>query len=111
MSAPDAHDNVAPLRTISGAATRLNGPVGVTLDTAGNLYVSNSGSPVDSSITVYAFGANGNVAPLSIISGASTGFNGLTFFTDYYGVGQIAPTLHAASATRSLRASCTRRCN
>ncbi len=70
--------NVAPIRIISGASTELSNPWGVALDTAGNLYVTNSNS-----ITVYAPGAGGppgspaaNVAPLRSISGARTGLQG-----------------------------------
>jgi sugar lactone lactonase YvrE len=67
--APNAIGNVAPLRTISGALTRLEVPYALALDAAGNLYVAN-GNP--SRITVYAPGANGNVAPLRTISGPLT---------------------------------------
>ncbi len=42
----------------------------MVLDSAGNLYVSNSDS-----ITVYAPGATGNAAPIRTISGASTGLS------------------------------------
>jgi hypothetical protein len=69
-----ANGNVAPLRTISGAATGLVVPYGVAVDTVNNeVAVANlSGS----SVTVYARTANGNVAPLRTISGAATGLSG-----------------------------------
>ncbi|MGQ0548671.1 MAG: beta-propeller fold lactonase family protein [Armatimonadota bacterium] len=75
--AATANGNIAPIRTISGGATGLNGPSGVALDGAGNLYVANfSPFPIPShSVTVYAAGANGNVAPIRTISGAATGLN------------------------------------
>jgi hypothetical protein len=43
------------------------------VDTTGNLYVANN--VFSPSVTVYAPGANGNVAPLRIVNGASTGLN------------------------------------
>ena len=71
-----ANGNVAPLRTISGAATGLNSPYGVAVDIVNNeVAVTNlSGN----SVTVYARTANGNASPLRTISGAATGLNGST---------------------------------
>ncbi|HEV2988164.1 MAG TPA: hypothetical protein VG759_06970 [Candidatus Angelobacter sp.] len=62
---------VAANRILSGAATQLNKPAGLQLDTAGRLIVSNNGAP---SITVYANAAiiNGNVVPTAAISGSNT---------------------------------------
>ncbi len=68
--AAGARGHAAPLRIISGSNTGLNRPWGPALDSAGNLYVSNS---LASSLTVYAAGANGNVAPSRTISGSATG--------------------------------------
>ena len=74
--APDANDNVAPIRTISGPNTGLANTVGIALDSAGNLYVAdNAFFP---SITVYAPGANDNVAPIRTISGPNTGLANTT---------------------------------
>lgn len=67
--APGARGNVAPLRTISGTATRLNGTYSLAFDGAGNLYASN---PNGNSITVYAPGASGNALPIRTIAGTST---------------------------------------
>src|SRR3989441_8242464 len=61
--------NIAPTRTISGSGTGLDNPIGVGLDTAGNLYVANAGITT-SSITVYAPGAS---APSNTITGTNTG--------------------------------------
>src|SRR5256712_4789368 len=61
--------NVAPTRTISGSGTGLDNPIGVGLDTAGNLYVANAGITT-SSITVYAPGLS---APSNTITGNNTG--------------------------------------
>ena len=56
-----------------GASTGLNGPTGIALDAAGNLYVANT---LGNSITVYAPGASGDAAPVATISGGHTGLNG-----------------------------------
>src|SRR5712691_639131 len=69
-----ANGDVAPLRTLAGAATGLNTPVGLAVDTVNNeLAVANL---TNNSVTVYARTANGNVAPLRTLSGAATGLNG-----------------------------------
>ncbi|MEW6252218.1 MAG: PKD domain-containing protein [Planctomycetota bacterium] len=62
--------NVAPTRTIAGAATLLNQPTGINLDAAGNLYVANRGG---TNVLVFANAANlnGNVAPTRIITSAA----------------------------------------
>ena len=71
MYAPTATGNVAPLRTIAGAATGLGGGVfGIAVDAAGDVYASNH---YRNSITEYAPGANGNVAPIATLTGPATG--------------------------------------
>ncbi len=73
--------NEAPIAVIAGAKTLLKSPNGIALDAKGNLYVANGlGGPVvrhqpsdRGRITVYAAGSNGNVAPITTISGALTG--------------------------------------
>src|SRR2546428_4320573 len=67
--------NIPPIRTISGSGTGLDNPIGVGLDTAGNLYVANAGITT-SSITVYAPGASGTVPPSNTITGINTGLAG-----------------------------------
>ncbi|MEA2786705.1 MAG: hypothetical protein QOF71_2809, partial [Candidatus Eremiobacteraeota bacterium] len=62
----------AMLRQVSGALTLLAQPFGVAYDSAGNLYVANSGN---STITVYAPNANGNVAPIRTIIAGTSGLN------------------------------------
>ena len=62
----------ALLRQVSGALTLLAQPFGIAYDSAGNLYVANSGN---STITVYAPGANGNVAPIRTITTGTSGLN------------------------------------
>jgi DNA-binding beta-propeller fold protein YncE len=66
-----ASGNIAPLRTLVGAATGLATPRGVAVDRVNNeLFVVNHTPP--ESITVYPRTANGNVAPLRTITGAGT---------------------------------------
>jgi hypothetical protein len=60
---------------IKGASTGLSGPQGVAADPAGNVFVANSAAD---SITEYANGASGNVAPIATISGSRTGLSGPT---------------------------------
>ena len=75
-----SNGNVAPTATISGAATGLVYPLGIALDSYGNIYVSNSEGAFygkvtvtfDASVTVYSAGTAGNVAPIRTISGPST---------------------------------------
>ena len=69
-----ANGNVTPLRTISGAATGLNGADGLAVDTVNNEVVVVSGSIA--SVRVYSRTANGNVAPLRTLSGAATELGG-----------------------------------
>ncbi|HUO05185.1 MAG TPA: hypothetical protein VMU16_08310 [Candidatus Binataceae bacterium] len=75
--APSSSGNAAPIATIAGSNTGLNTPDGVGLDSAGNIYVANSegGTPNNGSITIYAAGSNGNVAPMATIGGTHTQLN------------------------------------
>jgi hypothetical protein len=66
--------SVAPSRSIFGAATLLNQPTGVAVDSVGKLIVSNAGSSTIS-VWVNAAAVNGNVAPQFSISGANTTLN------------------------------------
>lgn len=71
-----ADGNVAPVQLIAGPHTGLNDPGGVQLDSKGNIYVANDaccdGNPVPPSVTVYAPGATGDVAPMRTITGDAT---------------------------------------
>jgi len=75
--AAGAAGNVSPTAVISGAATGLNSPNGIALDTHGNIYVANGAGNVNfsgfGSVTVYAANATGNASPTVTISGAATG--------------------------------------
>ncbi|MGD0120114.1 MAG: beta-propeller fold lactonase family protein, partial [Candidatus Binatus sp.] len=70
--------NVAPIATISGAATGLSYPIGIALDSSGNVYVGNAetanagSNPSSASITVYPAGSHGNAAPIDVIAGENT---------------------------------------
>jgi sugar lactone lactonase YvrE len=73
-----ASGNEAPLRTITGSATRLNGPGGLAVDRAGNTYVANLWSTGPGSVTVYGPEAAGDARPLRMISGPATGLGAPT---------------------------------
>lgn len=85
-----ANGNVAPSRDISGAATGLDGPTDLYVDTVRNLiWVTNYFAP---SVTAYPVAGTGNIAPTVTISGAATTFvdpegiyvaqNGTIYVTD-----------------------------
>lgn len=77
-------------RAVQGAAnTHLSGPGSVQVDGAGRLVVSNALAP---SITIYANAAtaDGDIAPVAQISGASTGLSVPTqIFVDTTGTGTL----------------------
>jgi 6-phosphogluconolactonase (cycloisomerase 2 family) len=64
-------------RTISGTGTQLAQPLGLQVDGAGRLIVSNFAPP---SITIYANAAKatGNVGPIGVIAGSNTTLTGPT---------------------------------
>ena len=69
-----ASGNTAPLRTLKGPATGLNGPGSLAVDPVNSeLLVVNYSS--DSSVTVYARTASGDTAPLRTLKGPATGLN------------------------------------
>jgi uncharacterized protein YjiK len=75
-----SNGNVKPSATISGSRTGLALPWGIALGPDGKIYVANFGSGISDhsdhdSITVYAPGSNGNVAPSATIVGDRTGLN------------------------------------
>lgn len=71
--AAGASGNVAPIQTISGSNTGLNDSFAIALDSIGDTYVANYyGGFNYGSVTVYAAGANGNVAPIQAIFGSRT---------------------------------------
>jgi hypothetical protein len=66
----DASGNAAPTRTLSGASTGLNLPIGIATDHQGNLYVANR---VGGTVGVFPANASGNVAPTRSITSAGMG--------------------------------------
>jgi hypothetical protein len=71
--APGSTGNAVPIQVISGSYTGLGQPLGIAVDSADNIYVTNG----HSSITVYAAGSTGNVAPIQQISGSNTRLSGV----------------------------------
>jgi sugar lactone lactonase YvrE len=65
--------NIAPVATIAGPNTGLNGPAGLAFDVHGDLYVANSNT---ASILEYPAGAYGNVMPGRTVVGPATGLAG-----------------------------------
>ncbi len=65
------NNDVVPLATIGGSNTTLDLPVGVALDSSGNIYVTNDGSNNGGSDTlaVYPEGSHASGAPITTISG------------------------------------------
>jgi len=61
----------AVINTISGANTRLAQPLGIDVDSSGNLYVVNTGT-AGNQVLEFAPGATGNAAPIAVISGPAT---------------------------------------
>ena len=71
--AAGATGNAKPIQYIHGSRTALSDPSDIAVDAAGNMYVANiGGNPSLSSVTIYAAGATGNVAPRQIIAGSNT---------------------------------------
>jgi hypothetical protein len=64
--------NASPSSTISGGGTGLAGPLSLTVDSSGNIYVLNFIANQTESVTIYAPGSNGNISPTATISGNST---------------------------------------
>ena len=71
---PGSTGQMLPTATISGVDTGLTGPVGIALDSTGNIYVTNyfGGPALNGSITEYAPGDRGDVTPIATIT--STGY-------------------------------------
>ena len=68
-----ASGDATPVRTIQGASTHLNWPMGIDVDgTHDEIAVANNG---DNSILIFRRTAQGNVAPVRVIQGAKTGIS------------------------------------
>ena len=73
-----ASGNATPTAMIGGSNTGLSQPIGIAVDGAGNILVSNYSN---NTIRVFAPGANGNVTPTATIAGANTGLTVPYFIT------------------------------
>lgn len=60
-----ASGNTAPVRTIAGSSTGLQGPTGIGVDSLGNIYVANR---LAATVTVYGPMDSGNVSPARTIT-------------------------------------------
>jgi hypothetical protein len=70
---PGAHGDATPLQRITGSNTHLRVFVmGVSVDSALNIYATSVAPHKHGRVTVYAPGADGNVAPLWTIEGSHT---------------------------------------
>lgn len=68
-----ASGNASPIAIIMGANTGLDQPVGIAVEPSGKLYVASAAfGSHQYKVTVYAAGANGNVAPTATIAGPTT---------------------------------------
>jgi len=120
---------MAPVDTIVGASTQLNGPAGLAFDAGGRLFVSNAnGTSPNQRITVYSAGASGNAtrsrsswvqipawtSPVGIVvdpsgncSVASAAFGSHQYKVAVYAAGangNVAPTAIIAGPTTGLSA-------
>jgi hypothetical protein len=69
--ARNASGDVAPTRSVTGAATNLNGVFGLAVDAARNELIAVSADV--NAIMFFSRTASGNVAPLRTVTGAATG--------------------------------------
>jgi len=72
--APNSNGNVTPNVSIRGASTGLVFPIGLALDSGGNLYVANANPHGPPSIEEFVAGSNGNIRPIKTISGSRVQF-------------------------------------
>lgn len=68
--APDAVGNATPVRVIAGPHTGLSLPLGMAVDSLGQLYVANR---LGASVTVYARGATGDATPIRTLTATGMG--------------------------------------
>ncbi|MGA8100488.1 MAG: hypothetical protein WB810_17685 [Candidatus Cybelea sp.] len=101
--APGATGNVAPIQSITGSNTLMEGSDGIAINPVnGDIYVTNEPIPPsgNGSILIFPNNANGNVAPSGIIAGSNTGlYNNLAVALD--GSGNIYATNYISSASRN----------
>jgi DNA-binding beta-propeller fold protein YncE len=72
----DGSGNIAPIRTLQGPLTGIDGPNGIMVDLVHDeLFIVNYKTADGGSITVFPRTASGNAEPLRTIRGPNTGFN------------------------------------
>jgi len=67
-----AKGNVAPAAILGGATTKIAAPTDLAFDASGYLYVANIPGANPASITVFAPGVSGDLAPARTLAGAET---------------------------------------
>ena len=96
---PDSQTPLGASRTIKGALTGLNKPVGLDVDVANSeIVVANH---TDGSVAVFPLSGSGNIAPTRLISGATTGL----LSSSHVALGQIPTGLPASLLAAVLPAS------
>ena len=83
---PSASGNAAPIRTIAGNLTSISSPQGIALDSSGNVWVTNLYGGAPGSVTVFAAGSNGNVAPMATYTASNS-----TYAFHPSGIAIVAP--------------------
>lgn len=73
--APGATGNATPTQDITGSNTDFGLPDDLAVDTAGNMYVTDSESTLGPALLIWAAGSTGNVAPTSYLEGSNTTFS------------------------------------
>jgi streptogramin lyase len=67
-----ATGNVAPVQTIQGASTGLDVPQFISIDSGGDIWVTNEGTNTDGSVEEFAPNADNNASPIATITGLNT---------------------------------------
>jgi hypothetical protein len=94
-----ANGNAAPLTTISGSHTQLEGTRGVAVTPTGAIGVSNTASGGDN-VLRFAPNAQGDATPRKVISGSNTGLNN-PYFIAFNPVGETwVANYNVSSLTR-----------
>lgn len=101
--------NVAPTRIIQGSnvlAADYGFTAGIAVDTAGDVFAATSGfSGEPPEIRVFAAGANGNAAPIRVISGSNTGLTVAAQALALHGTDLYASTQNVSPAVAVFDAS------
>jgi sugar lactone lactonase YvrE len=70
-----ANGDAVPIATINGTNTGFANTVGVAVDAADRIYVTNADAIGGGSVSIFAAGASGNATPTATISGPNTGLD------------------------------------